>query len=77
MINLRMLKLSAVLVIAGLLAGCATVSFDQPKSYSQAITNTEDTTLGRYAADKVEAYDGLSGFYPLIEGMDALGIRLR
>ncbi|MBW2633357.1 MAG: phospholipase D family protein [Deltaproteobacteria bacterium] len=77
MINLRMLKLSAVLVIAGLLAGCATVSFDQPKSYSQAITNPEDTTLGRYAADKVEAYDGLSGFYPLIEGMDALGIRLR
>ncbi|MBW2176600.1 MAG: phospholipase D family protein, partial [Deltaproteobacteria bacterium] len=77
MTKFKLLRLTAVLVLAGFLAGCATVSFDQPKSYSQAITNPEDTTLGSYAADRVEAYDGLSGFYPLKEGMDALGIRLR
>jgi len=77
MTNLKRFKISAILVFSGLLAGCATVSFDQPKSYSQAITNAEDTALGRYAAYKAEQYDGLSGFYPLDQGMDALGIRLR
>ena len=67
----------AILVLAVLLTGCATVSFDQPKSYSQAIHNPEDTALGEYAANKVEAHEGLSGFYPLNEGMDALGARLQ
>ena len=67
----------ALLVLAVLLAGCATVSFDQPKSYSQAIHNPEDTSLGEYAALEVEASEGLSGFYPLQEGMQALGMRLR
>ena len=67
----------ALLVLAVLLAGCATVSYDQPKSYSQAIHNPEDTSLGEYAALEVEASEGLSGFYPLKEGMHALGMRLR
>ena len=67
----------AILVLAVLLAGCATVSFDQPKSYSQAIHDPEDTSLGEYAAFKVEASEGLSVFYPLNEGMGALGVRLR
>jgi len=75
--NINLFKFSAILVFTGLLAGCATVSFHQPKSPSQAITNAEDTALGRYAAQKVEQYGGLSGFYPLNQGMDALGIRLR
>ncbi len=67
----------AILVLAVLLTGCATVSFDQPKSYSQAIHNPEDTALGEYAAFKAEASEGLSSFYPLNNGMDALGARLR
>ena len=70
-------RLLAVLVLAVLLTGCAAVSFDQPKSYSQAIPNPENTALGEYAALEVEASEGLSGFYPLNEGMDALGMRLR
>ena len=70
-------KQMAILVLAVLLTGCATVSFDQPKSYSQAIHNPEDTALGEYAAFKAEASGGLSNFYPLNNGMDALGARLR
>jgi putative cardiolipin synthase len=69
--------ISAILVFSGLLAGCATVSFDQPKSYSTAITDTEDTPLGKYAARKTKQHNGLSSFYPLNQGMDALGVRLR
>jgi len=66
-----------MLVVAGLLAGCATVSFDQPKSYSIALTNTGDTRLGKAVADWTALHEGLSGFYPLTKGMDALGVRLR
>ena len=69
-------KLAVLLVFALLVSGCATVSFDQTKSYSQAITNPEETSLGEYAADKVEEQEGLSGFFPLNEGLDALGMRL-
>jgi putative cardiolipin synthase len=66
-----------VLFLALLVSGCVTVSFDQSKTYTQAITNPEDTSLGEYAAQKVEQFEGLSGFYPLKEGLDALGMRLR
>ena len=76
MMNFKLSKTTALLILVFLLAGCATVSFDQPKSATQAITNGEDTELGRYAAQKVEQYEGLSGFHPLSQGMDALGIRL-
>ncbi len=68
------LILSATLI---LITGCATVSFDQAKSYSQAFTDTEHTELSQYAANKTEQQEGLSSFYPLKQGMDALGVRLR
>ena len=74
--NFKPSELSLGLILALVLTGCATVSFDQPKSYSQAITSFGDTALGEYANAKVEELEGLSGFYPLKEGMDALGIRL-
>lgn len=64
-------------VIAMLMAGCATVSFDEAKTYSQAFPNSEDTSLSKFAAEKTEQHEGLSGFYPLVQGMEALGIRLR
>jgi len=72
----KLLKFSVLLVITGLLAGCATVSFDQPKPYSIAIHETGDTALGRYAAHETAEHGGRSGFYPLSQGADALGIRL-
>ena len=66
-----------VLAIVLIVAGCATVSFDQPKPYSQAVTDFDGTALGKYASFKVEEHEGLSGFYPLGKGLDALGMRLR
>ncbi len=77
MISFKRCKISAILVITGLLAGCATVSFEQPKSFSTAIINTENTVLGKFAARETAQHDGRSGFYPLNKGMDALGVRLR
>ena len=77
MTTFKLSKISALLVIAVLLAGCATVSFDQPKPYSQAITDTGNTTLGKEVAKWTTLHDGQSGFYPLVKGMDALGVRLR
>lgn len=70
-------SISILLLAAGLMTGCATVSFDKSKSYSSVIIDTNDTYLGKTVADWVEAHDGLSGFYPLTQGMDALGVRLR
>lgn len=64
------------LVFIGLFASCAKVSFDQPKSYSLAITDTGNTALGKYAAHVTTPHEGSSVFYPLDKGMDALGIRL-
>ncbi len=69
--------ISIMLLLAGLCFGCATVSFDQPKSYSISIANTGDTVLGKAAADWSASHQTLSGFYPLQQGMDALGVRLR
>jgi putative cardiolipin synthase len=73
----KLRNLAAIFTFIGMLAGCATVSLEQPKSYSTAITDTDDTVLGQYAANKAAQHDNQSGFYPLIQGMDALGTRLR
>ena len=77
MTTFKLFKITAILVFAGLLGACATVSFEQPKSYSLTITDTGDSELGKYAADMATQHDGASGFYPLDQGMDALGVRLR
>jgi len=73
----RLYKFSAIVICSVLLAGCATVSFEKPKPYSTAITDTSDTAFGQYAADMAARFGGASGFYPLNQGMDALGARLR
>ena len=76
-LGLPPLLMPLLLVLAGLFSGCATVSLDQPKPYSTTITKVDDTALGKTAADWTAANQGLSGFYPLNQGMDALGVRLR
>ena len=67
---------SIVLTAAALLSGCATVSFDQPKSESTYFTDTAQTELGQWSTLWVNEHDGASGFYPLTGGMDALAARL-
>jgi len=73
----RIFKISTILIITGLLAGCATISFEQPKVHSIAITDAGDTALGKYAVYETAHHEGQSAFYPLNQGMDALGVRLR
>jgi putative cardiolipin synthase len=73
----RFCKILVLMVFIGLFASCATVSFDQPKSHSVSITKTSDTVLGKSVKDWVALNEGLSGFYPIRQGMDALGVRLR
>jgi len=69
---------TAVLVVAViLLCSCATVPLDSPKTYSEKMTNTADTALGQDVARWLQAHDSLSGFYPLSQGMDAMGVRLQ
>lgn len=58
------------------LAGCAAGPMDYPRTYSEVITETEDTSLGRDAAVWQEKHPDVSGFYPLVNGIDALGARL-
>ncbi len=73
----KLCKMSPIVVFIGLLAGCATVSFEQPKSHSIAISDADGTRFGQYAAYETAQHEGQSGFYPLRQGMDALGVRLR
>ena len=77
MTTFSFVKIVAVFILSGLVSGCATVSFDQPKRYSTAIVDNSDTQLGQEAAVMAMRHEGGSGFYPLNRGMDALGVRLR
>ena len=77
MTDLRLLRILLLLLSATAFTGCATVSFTEPKSYSETITDTADTRLGEGVSRWADAHGGLSGFYPLSQGMDALGVRLR
>jgi putative cardiolipin synthase len=64
-------------VIVALLAGCASVNFDYPKSESHTIPDTGDTYLGVQVSDIVlDKPAGQSGFYPLADGVDAFAARL-
>jgi len=77
MIKFQINKIIFLLFVLGQMAGCATISFDQPKSSSHSFDNVLDTSIGKNVAEWVSEHGGASGFYPLLEGMDALGVRLR
>ena len=64
------------LLLIALLAGCATGPIDYPRTTSTVIVDTKETRLGLDAAQWKQAHPGMSGFYPLISGMDALRARL-
>ncbi len=70
-------RVLVLLLSAWVFTGCTTVPFDEPKPYSKSFSDTSDTRVGQGIGQWVERHDGLSGFYPLSSGMDALGVRLR
>ena len=73
----RLCRVFILLLLTSAFSGCATVSFDEDKTYSETITDTADTRLGKEVSRWVDEHGELSGFYPLNQGMDALGVRLR
>jgi putative cardiolipin synthase len=73
----RFCRIFILLLLTAIFTGCATVSFDEPKPYSEAFTDTSNTRLGKRVSQWVDTHGGRSGFYPLSEGMDSLGVRLR
>jgi putative cardiolipin synthase len=75
--DFRLCRIFSLLLCATVFTGCATVSFDEPKPYSEIIIDTADTRLGNGVSRWTGAHGELSGFYPLTQGMDALGVRLR
>ncbi len=76
MTAIRHLKSFCLVVFVLANSACASFDFDYPKQSSVAITDTEDTSLGRYISGEVISNDGKSGFYPLVDGIDALATRL-
>ena len=60
-----------------LLSACATVSFDYPREESVAIDANTSTALKTVVDEWRAENPGPSGFFPLMEGMSALGARIR
>jgi putative cardiolipin synthase len=74
MTSLRTLMLAAALAV---LAACATVPTDYPRTPSYALEDTGNTELGRSVGARIRGRaPGESGFYVLADGVDALGARL-
>jgi len=74
--NCGLIRALSVFLLSTVLAGCATVDFDYPKTESTAYRDTDDTYLGKQIADLAEAHPDESAFYLLIDGIDALAARL-
>jgi len=77
MTRFHIYKVIGLLFLLGQIVSCATVPFDQPKTSSHYIKDVSDTPLNKVATKWSNQHGGTSGFYPLFEGMDALGVRLR
>ncbi len=71
----RIISFITVCLAVFLLWGCATLpkDFQRPESY--ALTDTENTPLGKARAEEIAAHPGKSGFYLLDNGLDAFVAR--
>ncbi|MEH6610761.1 MAG: phospholipase D family protein [Halioglobus sp.] len=74
---IRSLNYAAVLTTAVILSACSTIAFDQPKTATSVITDTQDTHFGQVLTAWNAQHPGVNGFYPLNDGIGALGARLR
>ena len=68
---------SALLVTLALSSACATIDFDAPKAASYAFTDTADTLLAERTSEFDIGEPGTSGFKMIIDGIEALGARMR
>lgn len=69
-------RLLALLVLAWLAAGCATLPPPAHPTPSQALTDTAQTALGRAVAPLVAAHPGLSGIVAFEDPHDAFAARV-
>lgn len=70
-------RLHLATALVALLAGCASIDFDYPRTESKTVVDTEDTYLGsRVTQLSAAKMPGSSGFYLLPDGIDALTARL-
>ena len=75
--SVRTIKLYLALSLQ-LLVGCATLDFDVQKHHSHALEMSGATSLSKHTLDWQKQHGpSKSAFYPLKEGIDALGARLR
>jgi putative cardiolipin synthase len=70
-------RTSALLLLLLVLAGCASVPFDYPKTASSALEPHADAELSQLSGDWAERHGEESGFIGLPNGIEALGARLR
>ena len=67
-----------LLIVALLVTGCTSVNYDYPREPSTYIPFAEGAALDREVAPlTLGKPEGYSGFYPLIDGIDAIAYRLR
>jgi putative cardiolipin synthase len=69
-------SLGVVVVAALLVAGCASLPPLEPRSQTRALTDTDDTRLGRAMSPDARAHPGLTGVYPLSLPLDAFAARV-
>ncbi len=74
--SLRRLRQLVVITLTVLAAGCATIDLDSPRTESTAYTDTGGTQLGRAVSEHRSSQPEESGFFPLVDGIDALAARL-
>ena len=71
-----LIRLVAVSLFISAMTGCAGLPSDYHRIESRAFQNTETTKLGREIQKDIQNRAGHSGFYPLVDGHDALLARL-
>ena len=72
----RYVRQLAFVLLATIVTGCASIDYDYPREESYALEDTQDTWTGRQLADDVAAHPGQAGFYPILDGIDSLALRL-
>lgn len=73
----RILRTSLIVLLLISAAGCATIDYDYPRQESYFLPDTSDTSLGKRIEPEVAGRPaGQSGFYPIVDGVDALTARL-
>jgi putative cardiolipin synthase len=66
----------AVIAMAALVAGCASLPSLEGRTASSALADTSETRLARALADDVAAHPGKTGIHPLPQGSDAFATRV-